>query len=149
MVMDDVFGVIAEATRRQILGSLRDGDKAVGELVLELEVSQPTVSKHLKVLREAGLVTMRAQGQKRFYSLEPEPLLTVASWLAEFQLPAQKVNSSLPPAVLEPELDALVSVGPGVTPIDGAQPFGRTVGRAAERAADLLSQFPKLRRRKE
>jgi DNA-binding transcriptional ArsR family regulator len=67
MGIDDVFAVIAESTRRQILENLRDGDKAVGELVIELQVSQPTVSKHLKVLREAGLVTMRAQGQKRFY----------------------------------------------------------------------------------
>jgi ArsR family transcriptional regulator len=149
MVMDDVFAVIAEATRRQILASLRDGDKAVGELVLELEVSQPTVSKHLKVLREAGLVTMRAQGQKRFYSLDPEPLQGIASWLAEFQLPVPQANSSLAPAVVEPDLGELVPVAPGFAQPDGAQPFGRTVGRAAERAADLLSQFPKLRRRKE
>lgn len=147
--MDDVFAVIAEATRRQILASLRDGDKAVGELVQELEVSQPTVSKHLKVLREAGLVTMRAQGQKRFYSLDSEPLKYVASWLAEFQLPTPQSNSSLAPAVVEPELGELVTVTPGLAQTDGAQPFGRTVGRAAERAADLLSQFPKLRRRKE
>lgn len=146
--MDDVFAVIAEATRRQILGSLRDGDKAVGELVQELEVSQPTVSKHLKVLREAGLVTMRAQGQKRFYSLNSEPLQYVASWLAEFQLPTPQGNS-LAPAVVEPELGELVTVTPGLAQADGSQPFGRTVGRAAERAADLLSQFPKLRRRKE
>lgn len=149
MVMDDVFAVIAEATRRQILTSLRDGDKAVGELVLELEVSQPTVSKHLKVLREAGLVTMRAQGQKRFYSLNPEPLQGIASWLAEFQLSVAQINSTLAPAVIEPELGELVPVTPGLAQPDGAQPFGRTVGRAAERAADLLSQFPKLRRRKE
>ena len=147
--MDDVFAVIAEATRRQILASLRDGDKAVGELVQELEVSQPTVSKHLKVLREAGLVTMRAQGQRRFYSLDPEPLRGVAAWLAEFQLPAPQANSSLAPAVVEPDIGELVPVAPGLVQADGAQPFGRTVGRAAERAADLLSQFPKLRRRKE
>ena len=147
--MDDVFAVIAEATRREILTSLRGGDKAVGELVQELEVSQPTVSKHLKVLREAGLVSMRAQGQKRFYSLDPAPLQGVASWLAEFQLPVPQGNSSLAPAVVEPDLGELVSVTPGLAQGDGAQPFGRTVGRAAERAADLLSQFPKLRRRKE
>lgn len=148
MVMDDVFAVIAEATRRQILTSLRSGDKAVGELVLELEVSQPTVSKHLKVLREAGLVTMRAQGQKRFYSLDPEPLQAVVSWLSEFQLQAPQVSPALAQAVVEPDIGELLPVASGLAS-DGAQPFGRTVGRAAERAADLLSQFPKLRRRKE
>lgn len=86
MLMDDVFAVIAEATRRDILVSLRSGDKAVGELVEELGASQPTVSKHLKVLREAGLVTMRAQGQKRFYSLSRKPLLSVAEWLDPFDV---------------------------------------------------------------
>ncbi|WP_167994571.1 ArsR/SmtB family transcription factor [Arthrobacter pigmenti] len=149
MVMDDVFAVIAEATRRQILASLRDGDKAVGELVEELAVSQPTVSKHLKVLREAGLVSMRAQGQKRFYTLNIEPLHAVAAWLSEFDLPAQQPPQVLAPAVTEPEPGELVPSVPGLQNGDGVQPFGRTVGRAAERAADLLSQFPKLRRRKE
>ena len=81
MGIDDVFAVIAEGTRRQILRTLRDGDRAVGELVIELQVSQPTVSKHLKVLREAGLVTMRAQGQKRYYALNRKPLEGIASWL--------------------------------------------------------------------
>jgi DNA-binding transcriptional ArsR family regulator len=101
MVIDDVFAVIAEGTRREILGSLRSGDKAVGELVEELAVSQPTVSKHLKVLREAGLVSMRAQGQKRFYSLETAPLDRVADWLSGFSLaPAPApVPVPAPPAV--------------------------------------------------
>nr|MBW4095461.1 winged helix-turn-helix transcriptional regulator [Acidobacteriota bacterium] len=78
MVIDDVFAVIADETRRDILVSLAAGDKAVGTLVEELHGSQPTVSKHLRVLREAGLVSMRAQGQKRFYSLTPQPLAEVA-----------------------------------------------------------------------
>ena len=96
MVTDDVFAVIAEATRRDILVSLRKGDKAVGELVQELEASQPTISKHLKVLREADLVSMRAQGQKRYYTLNPKPLAGVASWLETFDVgaaaPAQPRN---------------------------------------------------------
>ena len=83
---DDVFAVIAEATRRDILVSLRSGDKAVGELVQELEASQPTISKHLKVLREADLVSMRAQGQKRYYALNPKPLAGIASWLETFDV---------------------------------------------------------------
>ncbi|WP_226760560.1 ArsR/SmtB family transcription factor, partial [Arthrobacter sp. SO3] len=86
MVTDDVFAVIAEATRRDILVSLRKGDKAVGELVQELEASQPTISKHLKVLREADLVSMRAQGQKRYYALNPKPLAGIASWLQTFDV---------------------------------------------------------------
>ena len=85
---DDVFAVIAEATRRDILVSLRKGDKAVGELVQELEASQPTISKHLKVLREADLVSMRAQGQKRYYTLNPKPLAGIASWLETFDVAA-------------------------------------------------------------
>ena len=83
---DDVFAVIAEATRRDILVSLRAGDKAVGELVEELSASQPTISKHLKVLREAQLVSMRAQGQKRYYALNPKPLEGVISWLETFDV---------------------------------------------------------------
>lgn len=145
--MDDVFAVIAEATRRKILESLRDGDKAVGELVQELAVSQPTISKHLKVLREAGLVSMRAQGQKRFYSLNTEPLQTVAAWLSEFGPQPLHLPPALPPAVVEP--GPILAPAGGAPHPEGMQPFGRTVGRAAERAADLLSQFPKLRRRKE
>src|SRR6478736_5858566 len=86
MVTDDVFAVIAEATRRDILVSLQSGDKAVGELVEELAASQPTISKHLKVLREADLVSMRAQGQKRYYALNPKPLAGVASWLETFDV---------------------------------------------------------------
>ena len=88
MVTDDVFAVIAESTRRDILVSLCNGDKAVGELVEELAASQPTISKHLKVLREAQLVSMRAQGQKRYYALNRKPLEGVASWLGMFDVGA-------------------------------------------------------------
>ena len=81
-MVTDIFAVIADRTRRDILDTLRTGDKAVGELVEALEASQPTVSKHLKVLRDAGLVTTRAQGQKRYYTLRLEPLEDVSAWLA-------------------------------------------------------------------
>ncbi|WP_115787821.1 ArsR/SmtB family transcription factor [Arthrobacter silvisoli] len=97
MVTDDVFAVIAEATRRDILVSLRSGDKAVGELVQELDASQPTISKHLKVLREADLVSMRAQGQKRYYALNPKPLEGIASWLETFDVgPAAAASTAAP-----------------------------------------------------
>lgn len=78
---DDVFAVIADPTRRHILQALAVERLAVGELVEELGVSQPTVSKHLKVLRTAGLVETEAVGQKRFYSITPTPLTTVTDWV--------------------------------------------------------------------
>lgn len=80
-MIDDVFAVIADPTRRQILRVLSSGKRPVGDLVNELGVSQPTVSKHLKVLRTAGLVETQAAGQKRFYSLTPEPLTQISAWV--------------------------------------------------------------------
>ena len=198
---DDVFAVIAEATRRDILIALRKGDKAVGELVQELEASQPTISKHLKVLREADLVSMRAQGQKRYYTLNPKPLAGIANWLHEFDVgpaaasdgPARQVEAS--PAAVPASLAAAVPASPAaavpdslaaaaspeapaahaaaqpaaalaarpagsplspavVIPVGTAgedkmpQQIGRTVGRAATKAADLLANLPKFGRRK-
>lgn len=220
MVTDDVFAVIAEATRRDILVSLRKGDKAVGELVEELAASQPTISKHLKVLREADLVSMRAQGQKRYYALNPKPLAGVASWLETFDVgpaaaAANTPEGSVPtgsaeaprpnakpqgggparPAVSTPAADTEVpepfaaaaagaggqsigapSVGapsigtpsvdtpgrpasgqlspavvvPGGQVQDDTVPqqIGRTVGRGAKKAADLLANLPKFGRKK-
>jgi DNA-binding transcriptional ArsR family regulator len=210
MVTDDVFAVIAESTRRDILVALRAGDKAVGELVEELAASQPTISKHLKVLREAQLVSMRAQGQKRYYALNRGPLEGIASWLETFDVgpvakaaasptgtsptnasPASASASSasatkgrsaaghrqdrsaaeaLPEAAaaVEPapvqvgqeEAAAAVLVREGaelspavVIPGGTAAPLsddsvpqqiGRSVGRAATKAADLLANLPNL-----
>src|SRR5690349_22103276 len=101
MVTDDVFAVIAEATRRDILVSLQAGDKAVGELVEELAASQPTISKHLKVLREADLVSMRAQGQKRYYALNPKPLEGIASWLETFDVGRAAAAAASPAAATQ------------------------------------------------
>lgn len=81
----DLFAVLAEPTRRKILQALAVERLAVGELVEELGASQPTVSKHLKVLRTAGLVETEAVGQKRFYSLTPQPLSRVSDWIQELQ----------------------------------------------------------------
>lgn len=80
---NDVFAVIADKTRRGILTALKDGERPVGDLVAELGVSQPTVSKHLKILREAGMVSMEAQGQRRLYAVQPEPLAEVTTWIHE------------------------------------------------------------------
>lgn len=87
--MADIFDVLADATRRDLLLRLLDasrgtGEVSVGELVTELGISQPTVSKHLKVLREIGLVSVREEGQHRYYSLETGPLDTLEDWLAPF-----------------------------------------------------------------
>ncbi len=190
---DDVFAVIAEATRRDILVALRKGDKAVGELVEELEASQPTISKHLKVLREADLVSMRAQGQKRYYTLNPKPLAGIASWLQAFDVLPSAAPDAAPgrhPGSIPAPVPAAAAAGPQpaaaptgaesaaaqvaaqpaaalagrpagsplsaavVIPVGTAgedkmpQQIGRTVGRAATRAADLLANLPKFGRKK-
>lgn len=94
MTSDDVFTVLADPTRRRILDALRAGENSVGDLVQALEVSQPTVSKHLKVLREAGVVRMRADGQRRIYAVEPGALHHAATWLGGF--PASEATAEQP-----------------------------------------------------
>jgi DNA-binding transcriptional ArsR family regulator len=80
-----VFDVLAEPHRRQILELLTSAERPVGELVDELELSQPAVSKHLRILREAGLVEARGDAQRRLYSLRPEPLQVIEEWLAPYR----------------------------------------------------------------
>jgi DNA-binding transcriptional ArsR family regulator len=79
------FTVLAEPTRRKILDLLRDGEQPVGDLVDRLRLSQPGVSKHLRVLRDAGLVEVRPRGQRRLYRLRPEPLREVDEWLEPYR----------------------------------------------------------------
>jgi DNA-binding transcriptional ArsR family regulator len=79
------FEILAEPTRRRILDALRPGEQLVGELVDRLGISQPGVSKHLKVLREAGLVRVRRDAQRRWYALAPEPLAEVDAWIAPYR----------------------------------------------------------------
>lgn len=81
----DVFNAVAEAGRRDILDTLIAGEKAVGTIVDELSMSQPQVSKHLRVLSEVGLVRCRADGRRRLYSLEPERLLPFREWLTKYE----------------------------------------------------------------
>jgi DNA-binding transcriptional ArsR family regulator len=80
-----VLEVLAEPHRRQILDALRQGEQPVGVLVDVLGASQPAVSKHLRVLREAGLVDVRPEGQRRLYRLRPEPLLELDAWLEPYR----------------------------------------------------------------
>jgi DNA-binding transcriptional ArsR family regulator len=79
------FDVLAEPTRRRILDMVRDHERSVGDLVKSLSVSQPGVSKHLRVLREAGLVDVRHDAQRRLYRLNPAPLEEVDVWLAPYR----------------------------------------------------------------
>lgn len=115
---NDVYSALSDLTRRRILGALSDRPCAVGELVTELGVSQPTVSKHLKVLRDTGLVTTRAEGQKRFYSIRSAPLQGVAQWV-------QTLLAS--PEQAQPEQPA---------PADEAVTPGKTHDAAGEAAAE-------------
>ena len=83
--MATTFEVVAEPTRRRILDLLRERPRPVGELVEVLGLSQPGVSKHLRVLREGGLVGVRQDAQRRWYELRPEPLAEVDAWLAPYR----------------------------------------------------------------
>src|SRR6266700_4257176 len=81
----DVFNAIAEAHRREILDALITGEKAVGAIVHDLSMSQPQVSKHLRVLSEVGLVRCRAEGRRRLYRLELAHLRPFRDWLAKYE----------------------------------------------------------------
>jgi len=83
--MQSTFAVLAEPNRRRILDELRQGERSVGELVDRLALSQPAVSKHLRVLKDANLVTSRVDAQRRRYRLRPAPLAEVDEWLAPYR----------------------------------------------------------------
>ena len=77
--------VLAEPSRRRILDLLRDGERPVGELVALMTLTQPAISKHLRVLKEAGLVDVRPDAQRRLYRIRPEPLADLDEWLAPYR----------------------------------------------------------------
>jgi DNA-binding transcriptional ArsR family regulator len=81
----DAFNAVAEPRRREILDALAAGERSVGELVERLGVAQPVVSKHLRVLREVGLVRVRDEGRQRFYRLDATPLREVFDWVRDFE----------------------------------------------------------------
>jgi DNA-binding transcriptional ArsR family regulator len=83
--MESVFEIIAEPNRRAILSLLVLSEQSVGEIERQLRMPQPTVSKHLRVLREAGFVEFSVDAQRRFYRLKPEPFQEVNAWLAPFR----------------------------------------------------------------
>ena len=83
--MTNAFAVLAEPNRRRILDLLRERERPVGELVDVLAVSQPAVSKHLRVMRDAGVVEARVDAQRRLYRVRPEPLREIDAWLAPYR----------------------------------------------------------------
>jgi DNA-binding transcriptional ArsR family regulator len=92
--MDAVLHAISDRSRRTVLEVLGEGDATAGELAALLPIARPGVSRHLRVLREAGLVEVRQAGQQRVYSLRPEPLAEVDGWLARYRsLWEQRLNA--------------------------------------------------------
>jgi DNA-binding transcriptional ArsR family regulator len=83
--METSFAIIAEPNRRAILGLLASSEQSVGEIERRLGMPQPSVSKHLRVLREAGFVESRIEAQRRVYRIRPEPLMEVDAWLEDFR----------------------------------------------------------------
>ena len=83
--MTSTFDVLAEPTRRRILDLLIEAERPVGDLVATLDISQPGVSKHLRVLREAGLVEARTDAQRRIYRVRPQPLAEIDAWLEPYR----------------------------------------------------------------
>jgi len=83
--MESAFSIIAEPNRRAILSLLATSERSVGDIEERLRLSQPSVSKHLRVLREAGFVESRVDAQRRLYRIRPEPLMEVDAWLAPFR----------------------------------------------------------------
>ncbi|MEJ1088143.1 metalloregulator ArsR/SmtB family transcription factor [Microbacterium sp. Mu-80] len=136
--MTDIFDVIADGTRRDILRLLLDesanGDQgtSVTQIVSELGISQPTVSKHLKVLREAQLVTVREDGQRRFYSIAVGPLEQVDDWLVPFLVDAYGDAA--------PDIDVPFAPLPSAT-VHAAE----VVGRAAASAKHAVTNAFKRR----
>jgi DNA-binding transcriptional ArsR family regulator len=83
--MESTFSIIAEPSRRAILSLLASSEQSVGDIEEHLQMPQPSVSKHLRVLREAGFVESRVDAQRRLYRIRPEPLMEVDAWLAPFR----------------------------------------------------------------
>ena len=83
--MESSFSILGEPNRRAILGLLASSERSVGEIERRLRMPQTSVSKHLRVLREAGFVESRVEAQRRVYSIRPEPLMEVDAWLAPFR----------------------------------------------------------------
>ena len=147
--MADIFSVVADPTRRELLGALLSaygsdatgGELSVGQLVERLGVSQPTVSKHLRVLRDIGLVTSREEGQHRYYRLDPEPLVGIEEWVLPF---TGAVDADGTPATTAWTMDGQsVSIRrngvAGKATVEVGTELGRVMAEASHRATAALS----------
>jgi DNA-binding transcriptional ArsR family regulator len=93
-VLVEALAALADPTRRELLALLARGEQAAGELASRFPVSRPAISRHLRVLREAGLVRVRSDGRQRFYALDPAPLRALDDWLAPYRdLWAQRLDA--------------------------------------------------------
>jgi DNA-binding transcriptional ArsR family regulator len=84
-MQSDAFETLADPTRRRIVAALRGGERQVGDIVAEAGIHQSGVSRHLKILHEAGFVCVRPDGQRRLYALRPEPFRELDTWLADYR----------------------------------------------------------------
>jgi DNA-binding transcriptional ArsR family regulator len=147
--MADIFSVIADPTRRQLLGALLGaygsdrtaGELSVGQLVTQLGISQPTVSKHLRVLRDIGLVSSREEGQHRYYRLDPEPLLAIEDWVVPF-IGAVDADGVVATTSWTPDgqpVSVRRPLGAGRATVDVGTELGRVMAEASYRATSALS----------
>ena len=126
--MESVFEVIAEPNRRAILSLLVSSQQSVGEIERQLRMPQPTVSKHLRVLRQAGFVESTVDAQRRLYRLKPEPLQELDAWLAQFRrFWSAHLNA------LERHLDRIKHDGMGQPPHGSATPTKRKTKKKTTR----------------
>lgn len=150
VAIDDLFSALAEPTRRRIFEELKDEALAVGMLVDRLGISQPTVSKHLKVLREASLVTMNAQGQRRIYALELDAVQALGQWCEQF-LPEPEIIDEAEADLAGTQLVTVNGANSAGIPA-AAQTLGRSVGRKLEhvtgRAQEIIERFPRFGRKR-
>lgn len=141
--MSDIFDVVSDPTRRELMRVLAEhshgatataGGTSVGELVEQLGLSQPTVSKHLRVLREHDVVSVREEGQHRYYRLEPAPLEEVERWVAPF----------LSDAGDRDDHESAASVYAAWSGADVGATIGRSVAERTYRARNALDDMSKL-----
>jgi DNA-binding transcriptional ArsR family regulator len=120
-----VLEVVAEPTRRRLLDAVRGGERSVGELVEAVGMHQPGVSRHLKVLRDAGLVEVRRDAQRRLYRIRPEPLMEIDAWLEPYRAEWSARLDSLDRHLARTATPASVAVQPA-DPTASAGPTGPT-----------------------
>jgi DNA-binding transcriptional ArsR family regulator len=144
--MADIFDVVADPTRRDLLQLLLEtyvsadsssGELSVGEIVERLDLTQPTVSKHLKVLRDHGLVSVREDGQHRYYSLDATPLEDLEDWLIPF------LRADFDPSRIDPMADGDTAVFAAWSGSEVGQKVGRAVAERSYRARSAIADVQK------